>query len=276
MRAGLFILNGTLLVCFGWCAIGFSQTDGKQLDADAITNGPPVLLAQTAPAQGNDQKPGAVRQSPTNSKTTDKKPANISKERRAELMAFVKEHHPAIRPLLNSLQKTNPGQYQHALRTLDRDVKALQALQKRAPARYRMSLGYWVTKSKIKLLSAKLAIKKTFPEQQAIEKQIFTLIQKQQDLRIAIVTADIKTTEKRLEKYKSDLSKLNKNRTAEIQRQMDVIKNNSQRIRLSQQKAADAKKKSAPGKKKPPSTDKPPTNKKDKSRTKDDKTNPKG
>jgi hypothetical protein len=261
MRKGAPIV--ALLIGLALCTTGFGQSDSTS------------TRAPVKPVQKNDNQ-GAGKNPAADQKAADKKPLpNVSNERSKELMAFVKEHHPELRPLLNSLQKTRPNQYQSTLRTLDREVRSLQNLESRSPERYKISLAHWITKSKITLLSAQLAIKKSLQEQQAIEKKIYELIQKQQDLQIEMVAFDTKFTEKRLAKYQADLAKLRENRTVEIQRRMDIIKNNSQRIRLAQQKAEDAKKKEASTKKKP-TNEQPPAIKKDKSRLKDDPTNPQG
>jgi phage-related protein len=275
MQAGAPVLRFVLLFCFGCCASVVAQTDStlSSIGKDDTTNRAPIKLVQKG-------DPGdAARKLPANQKPVEKKPLpKVSKERLEELKAFVKKHHPEIRPLLNSLQKSRPEQYEATMRTLDREVRNIQALEKRWPERYEKSLELWTTRSKITLLSAQLAIKKSLQEQQAIEKQIYSLIQKQHALRIEIVAADVKATRKRLERYEAELAKLKSNQKAEIERQMDVIKTNSQRIRLNQQKAVDArkanegKKKTAPANKKP-AANKLPTDKKENPWAKDDPTN---
>lgn len=248
MRLRTTIHTCALLVCLGLCGSGFAQSD-----KDSSKN-----RAQAKDSARPDAKKSAGQ------KPVDKKPApNVSKERRAELMAFVKKHHPEIRPLFNSLQKTHPSQFQATLRTLDREVRNLQALENRWPEKYQKSLEYWTTKSKVRLLSAQLAIKNSLPEQQTIEKKIFQLIQKQYELRIAIIGMDVTAAESRLDKYKSELAKLKDNRESDVNRQMDLIRTNSQRIR--QKQAAEAKKKSTNSAKKS-SPNKPPGKPKDNSR----------
>lgn len=167
---------------------------------------------------------------------------NVSKERRAELMAFVKQHHPEIRPLLNSLQKSRPSQYQATLRQMDREVRSINSHKTRFPARYKKMLAHWVTKSQIKLLSARLALKKKLEEQQALEKQILRLIQKQQSLRTDILKLDIERTRKRLIGFESELKKIKNNGNADAQRQVELIKKRTAYLREQQQKSAAKKK----------------------------------
>ena len=280
-RPGSIVFRVSTVFCAGLCALlfeapGFAQSNSTlaQFDSAWVNHLTSIEAAQFPEISSLQKKSTSDQKKATDSKAADKKQQpNVSKERRDELMGFVKKHHPDLQPLLQSLQKTSPEQYKAAMRTLDREVKSLQALEKRAPQRYEKSLELWITKSKIKLLSAQLAIKETLPEQQAIEKQIFQLIAKQEDLRIASLAADTKTLESRLEKSKSDLKKLRENRKDEIQRQMDVIKNYSLRIRQNRLKEANAKKKTPPTQNKP-SANKSSTDKKTKSRVKDDKIDP--
>ena len=110
------IVGIVFAICISHCAAGFAQTQPTVSEFDNKSNKQkaPFKLAQKI----DNPKTGAT----TDQKTVDKKPTPppVTKQRRTELMTFVKAHHPEIRPLLNSLQKNRPTQYQAALRTLDR------------------------------------------------------------------------------------------------------------------------------------------------------------
>jgi hypothetical protein len=179
----------------------------------------------------------------------------ISAQRRAELIGFVRKHHPAIRPLLVSLEKNRPTRFQIALRTLDRDVKNLQALEERAPERYKNLLEQWICKSKIELLSAKLALKKTDDQKAAIKKELKSLIAKRHDLRVKLLAGDTALAKKRLIKLQDQLKILRSTRGKLIQDQLAAITRNAERIQAAEKRAADAKKRKAAAEKKKKAAD---------------------
>lgn len=174
----------------------------------------------------------------------------ISAQRRAELIRFVKKHHPAIRPLLVSLEKNRPEKFQAAMRKLDREVKNLQALEERAPERYKNLLEQWICRSKIELLSARLALKKTDDQKAAIKKELKSLIAKRHDLRVALLAGDIALAKKRLTKLQAQHKSLRSTRGKLIQDQLGAITRTAERIQAAEKRAAEAKKKKAAAEKK--------------------------
>ena len=171
----------------------------------------------------------------------DKKPARplVSNERRTELTQFVEAHHPELQPLLNSLRENRPSYYESALQTLDRQVEKLQKLQRKSPERYEKSLGQWIAKSKIKLLSAQLATKQTADEKIAIREKLKQLIEKQHDLRVEQLAEDIAQTKSRLEQYETKMADLNANRDNEVKKKLDAIIRKAERISAAHRRAAD-------------------------------------
>ena len=165
----------------------------------------------------------------------------VSDQRRTELMKFVNAHHPELQPLLKSLQENRPNYYESALQTLDRHVSKLQKLQQRSPERYEKSLQQWIAKSKIKLLSAQLAIKKTADEKILIKEKLKQLFEKQHDMRVEGLVEDITQTKRRLEKYETQLAELNANRDNVVKRNLDAAIFKAERIGAAQQKAANEK-----------------------------------
>jgi len=95
-------------------------------------------------------------------------PQPVSKERKVELMAFVKANHPELLSLLNQLQSKRRHQFHSALRTLDKNVKHLQSVEKQSAGRYQHSLNIWKVSSRIHLLTAQLAIKKSDKEKASL------------------------------------------------------------------------------------------------------------
>lgn len=231
------------------CTVGFAQVNlavnlaGLNADSQEPQTVAVQKSSETAKPGQQDARKANSRKA-TDKKSTDKKQLpTISKQRRVELMTFVRANHPELRPLLNSLEKRRPDQFQSALRTLDREVKVLQSQKQRAPARYKRSLEQWIVKSKIKLLSAQLALNKSEKEKSALRNRIKALITKQQDLKIEQTSSDIEQLTNRLRSLEGLLKELESNRENEIQMQLYSITKTAQRIQAAQKKAAAAKRK---------------------------------
>ena len=232
----LRILICQSIVCLFACSSGAAQTHSTlgQFDEKPRKHRAPTKIAQQSPKKNPEPQ-----SSPK--KTDQKKPAPVSNKRRAELMEFVNDHHPEIRPLLNSLRKTQQAKFHAALRTLDRDVKNIQALEKRSPERHARSLEQWTVKSKIKLLAARLAMKKSQKNSQAIKDELKDLIERQLELRLEQANEDLIATRKRLERLETLQNEL-KNQEKLTEQQLGSITKNAQRLLATQKKAAEAKK----------------------------------
>ena len=151
-------------------------------------------------------------------------------------MEFVNAHHPAIRPLLNSLKKTQQGKYLAALKTLDRDVRIIQVHEKRSPERFARSLEQWTVKSKIKLLAARLAMRKSQKDHQTITTELTELIERQIELRLEQANDDLIATLKRLERLETLRNELTTNQEKLTQQQLGSITKNAQRLLAAQKK----------------------------------------
>lgn len=178
----------------------------------------------------------------------DGQPA-ITPKRRSELMSFVKKHHAELRPLLRSLEKKRPAEFQSALRSLDRDVKSLQAQSRRSPERYKKSLNLWIVKSKIRLVAAQLATKKTDQQRAAIKSRLKTLVTQQHNLRVSILSSDLAQAKKRVEKLSSQVEELKSTKDKRVELQTKALNRNAERILANQRKAAEAKRNQARAKK---------------------------
>lgn len=73
------------------------------------------------------------------------------------VLAFVGEHQPELGTLLDSLRPMRPAEYQKAVRQLLPVVQSLQALRTQNPERYGLGLAAWKARTRVELLSARLA-----------------------------------------------------------------------------------------------------------------------
>ncbi len=225
---------------------------------------PPVAGLKSSQSSVKQKKPvspafkQALDSKTTAQVATDKKPTPpqpISSKRRGELMKFVDTHHQELRPLLNQLKKHRPQQYQTVLRTLDRNVKNLQGMERNSPSRYQRSLEQWVLASRIQLLTAQLAIKKSEKEKAKLRSQIRPLIEEQANLRLAQLLIDTEQAKKRYAKLQSQLDELKPNQLEWVNRRMAEIDKTSKRFSAQNDKT-NSRKKSDPRRKKPDQTGK--------------------
>ncbi len=229
------LASATFLFAFSiFCASSFAQSKSANSKFDFTD-------AQQTPI-GNQNAANKTKSRDTTKNAVQKKLAPaLSNKRRAKLMEFVNAHHPEIRPLLNSLRKSRSGHYQSAIMALDRDVRNLQALEKRSPERYKRSLEQWTVKSKIKLMAAKLAVEKTLKNRTSIEVELKTLIERQHELRLEQTEYDLVAARKRVERLESLKHNLVSKRDQTLEKQRIAITKNAERILAAQKKAAEAK-----------------------------------
>ncbi len=78
-------------------------------------------------------------------------------EREADVLAFVGEHQPELAKLLEALKPMNAKEYRKAIRELASARDRLVELQKRNAPRYPLLLDAWKARTRVELLSARLA-----------------------------------------------------------------------------------------------------------------------
>jgi len=100
-----------------------------------------------------EQPPAAIK----NEKPAAKAPA-IDSARETELLTLVREHHAELADLLAQLKPQDFAKYQAALADLDRDFKRLEQLRKRSSINYDHELNLWKSRSRVRLLAARLAM----------------------------------------------------------------------------------------------------------------------
>ena len=238
-----FHISMICVIALSLCAAPTNSTQAQENPTASQPESTKKQKPQATTSQKVERTESGKKQPDVQKKSNGKKPlASVTQSRRAELMEFITLHHPEIKPLLNSLQKKRKKQYESAIQTLDQEIKRLQSLEKRAPEKYKKSLEQWVLRSKVKLLSAQLAIKKTNAEKTAVQNRIKAIIEKQQDLRVEQLAAEIARIKKRLAKYESQLKNTVTNRKSEVERQLEDIVANSKRISAAQQQTTKAKK----------------------------------
>ena len=72
---------------------------------------------------------------------------------------LTRQHLAELLPLLSHLRTHEPGQYEKAIRELDRAAKRLETQQRRGGEFYDMALRQWQSRGRIDLLKAKLRVR---------------------------------------------------------------------------------------------------------------------
>jgi len=245
----LFCLLPLLLTNSGFAQSTPKTPPNKQDKAKASKVKPPVAAKKTAQQSSKKTKPAASGETKTPDK---KKPAVVlSEKRRAELLAFCEQHHQELLPLLKSLQKNRPAEFEKALRTLDREIKQLQMVKSKE--RYEKLLAQWVLRSKIKLLSARLAVRTSKEQRAKTTAGLGKLIGQLQDLKIKHLNEEQQALRSRTAKIGTQIEQLRSTRDAEIKKQIDAFTKNAERIKAAQ-KARVAGKNKSKSSGKPPAT----------------------
>lgn len=161
----------------------------------------PTASPKNPPAKGKGAKAAA--------KTPDVKP-----ERAAELLTFVREHHPELADLLEQLRPMKTSEYQAALKDLDRDVRRLEQQEKKAPKRYESELGLWKARSRIRLLSARLSVSEDDELKELLKAELRGLRQQELaalQLEIDIVRQNLEKQQRRLEQLEKQAAEFPSN-----------------------------------------------------------------
>lgn len=222
---------------------GFAQSTEKAAPdklGKAKTNNTNSPAASKSSAQQPSKKPSKAKKGPATS-PDKKKPVNVPAARRTELLKFCEQHHEELLPLLESLRKKRPEEFEKALRTLDREINQLQAVKSKD--RHEKLLEQWVLRSKIKLLSAKLAVRTSKEQRVKTTASLTKLIVQLQDLKLKHLSDEQQATRSRLAKITTQIDQLRETRDAEIKKQIDALTKNAERIQAAQKAKIAAKNK---------------------------------
>lgn len=164
----------------------------------------------------------------------------LTARQQGNVKRFVRQNHPEILRLVNRLQDGHPKAYANAMKSLAVSYRRLNNIQKNAPERYEAALKRWNVRSRIKVLSARIAIKDT-PERQQELKELVT---EEIGLRIAQLQEEQLRVTQRMEKVEKRLARLTpeteSEREALIAREMKTAVRRSQKL-LSGQKGKKSK-----------------------------------
>ncbi len=176
---------------------------------------------RAASAQDSVKTSKADTKPETNADATlaDKKKTEITEADRAHVLKFAKENHPELAGLLEQLQKSRPNEFSKAVRELHQQVRALDRVRERSPARYEEQLASWKRDSKIRLLMARWA-KKNDP---ALEQEIRALLKERREARLAQLRSERERLNQMQRKLDEQLLEMEQPMDQQISAEWDLL-----------------------------------------------------
>ena len=130
----------------------------------------------------------------------------LSKAHQAAAMAFARENHPELVPLIQSLKSGRQGDYNRALRELHSAASRFGKLKERLPNdRYERQLKLWKLDSRIKLQLAKWSVTKNTK----LAADIRQSLEERNNIRRQQYEQELLRSQERIAKMESALEKVN-------------------------------------------------------------------
>lgn len=192
------------------------------------------LLADTG--TGTQNLP-AEKEASSSSKILAKKgELSITPERETAVMMFIERNHADLKEVLVHLKLNRRKEYEKAIRELYRESERINQVKDNNPKLYDLELKAWTIKSRIQLVSARLAM----GNHDELRGQLKELINEQIDVRLAIMRNNRDFAQQRVKRIDQEMERL------EAERQRVV----EDRLRLLTKSAADSQSKVKLGAKK--------------------------
>jgi hypothetical protein len=144
-------------------------------------------------------------------------------ERETAALAFVGEHHPELATLLARLKPMRPAEYAKAVRELAQTSRSLEDLKARDPRRYELGLDVWKTRSRVELLTARLASEPSARPSPELESQLRQAVEAQIDAQTRQQRFERDQTELRLTRLNENLKRLEANRDAIVASRVQTL-----------------------------------------------------
>lgn len=179
-----------------------------------------ALVVAVSSAADNDQTGPLAQAGPKKSNRPARaKSLQMTPEREAAALEFVREHHPELAGVVQHLKKSRPEQYNHAIRDLARTVERLGGMRDRDEQRYQLELRAWKVKSRVQLLAARLSMGKDA----ALEAELKKLLAEHFDIQLELARRNRAQMQERLDKLDEQIGRLEQHRDQAIDKQFDVL-----------------------------------------------------
>lgn len=139
---------------------------------------------------------------------TANSPPTFTPEREAAALSFVKRHHGDLLEVLDRLKSAKPKAYEQAVSELFQTSENLANQAVRDPKRHQTSLDLWKIKSRVDLLSARLA----GPHEPRMVDELRRALLDQADLEIRRQKAELESLENQVRKVRDRVDRLERER----------------------------------------------------------------
>lgn len=167
----------------------------------------------------------------------------FSPERESAGLAFARKHHEALVPLLEALKGRNATAYRQAVVDLSLAGDRLALLRQRDPKRYEVELAAWKARSRVEVLSARMASR---PSASA-EAELKEAIGRQVDAERARLKAERDEVAARLARLNEQLERLERDRDRAVEAKFKKLADRGKKARKARADAAAAKAKAKAG-----------------------------
>lgn len=137
----------------------------------------------------------------------------------ADVLEFVREHHPELADLLSQLKENHPKEYQKAVQDLSRVRQRLHAMKKNDNSRYDLELAVWKAETRVQLLAARLQMGSTTE----LREQLRAALNEQMDLRLTVLKHERDQAKDRIGKLDAQIKKLDNERSETVDRQLQAL-----------------------------------------------------
>lgn len=176
----------------------YGQKNTAQQDSKANAD------SKNAQSKDSSKKSKSSSSDASNEKTSSKTNRNPEVE---QALAFVREHHEEMVPLLELLQAMNPKQFEAAIKDTNRVRIRLEQLKQRDEESYANELERWKLQSQINLHVAK---KIGEDHDYSNDKKLKELLQKQREVEVKILSSEKQRIAKRLAQIEEQMDDANR------------------------------------------------------------------
>lgn len=159
---------------------------------------------------------------------TAKQPLVYTPEREAAALSFVKRHHAELADLLNRLKQRNSEAYRQAVVELFQTSENLAHLQTKDSKRHEISLDTWKAKSRIEVLSARLAGSES---SQDLTNSLKQALEAQADAEIRRQKLELEQVQARAKKLQDSIDRLERDRKSSVDSKLKKIVDRGRKAR---------------------------------------------
>lgn len=191
---------------------------------------------------------GAVLAQPERAVSKDGKaakaatPPAFTAEREAAALAFARKHHKELVPLLEVLKAMNEAGYRQAILDLFQVSERLGQFQKRDPKRHEVELAAWKAKSRVEVLSARLASNPSAAAEDDLREALGRQVDADRE-RLKVERDDVAA---RLSRLEENLKRLERDRDQTVETRFKKLAERGKKARKARADSAAAKAKAKP------------------------------